>query len=210
MMRNRLKFVLYLSVLWSVVPAVADTRGDFFRAVMNDAEYIVADVLKAGFDPNTPDQDGQRALPLALRESSAKVVTVLLSDRRTEIDGANAKGETPLMMAALRGNMVVAQSLLTRGAKVNREGWSPLHYAASGSSTELVALLLKEGALIDARSPNGTTPLMMAARYGAIDSADLLLKGGADAALVNERGMTAADFAAGAGREALAARLRLR
>lgn len=210
MMRNRLKFVLYLFVLWSVVPAVADTRGDFFRAVMNDAEYIVADVLKAGFDPNTPDQDGQRALPLALRESSAKVVTVLLSDRRTEIDGANAKGETPLMMAALRGNMVVAQSLLTRGAKVNREGWSPLHYAASGSSTELVALLLKEGALIDARSPNGTTPLMMAARYGAIDSADLLLKGGADAALVNERGMTAADFAAGAGREALAARLRLR
>ena len=87
---------------------------------------------------------------------------------------------------------------------------TPLHYAASGSSTELVALLLKEGALIDARSPNGTTPLMMAARYGAIDSADLLLKGGADAALVNERGMTAADFVAGAGREALAARLRLR
>jgi ankyrin repeat protein len=205
-----LKFAFYLVVLTLVFPVAADTRGDFFRAVMNDADYIVADLLKAGFDPNTPDQDGQRALPLALRESSAKVAALLLADRRTEIDGANVNGETPLMMAALRGNTAVAKTLLARGAKVNREGWSPLHYAASGESTELVALLLEKGAQIDARSPNGTTPLMMAARYGAIDSADLLLRSGADARLTNERGMTAADFAAGAGREALVARLRPR
>jgi uncharacterized protein len=48
---------------------------------------------------------------------------------------------------------------------------------------------------------------MMAARYGNPDAATLLLARGANARLRNERGLTAADFASGAGREALAQRL---
>ncbi|MNC96496.1 Ankyrin repeats (3 copies) [compost metagenome] len=74
----------------------------------------------------------------------------------------------------------------------------------------MVELLLARGAPIDARSPNGTTPLMMAARYGAIDAADLLARRGADRTLRNDRGLNAADFAAGAGRDDLAQRLQPR
>jgi ankyrin repeat protein len=56
-------------------------------------------------------------------------------------------------------------------------------------------LLLDESAYIDAESPNGTTPLMMAARYGSPEAVKLLIEEGADVHLKNQIGLTALDFA---------------
>jgi hypothetical protein len=55
--------------------------------------------------------------------------------------------------------------------------------------------LLENHAYIDAASPNGTTPLMMAAQYGTSDAVQLLLDEGADPSLKNQLGLTASDFA---------------
>jgi ankyrin repeat protein len=65
-------------------------------------------------------------------------------------------------------------------------------------------LLLDEHAYIDAASPNGTTPLMMAAHYGTPAAVKLLLDGGADPALKNEQGLSAIDFAQRASRSDVA------
>ena len=70
-----------------------------------------------------------------------------------------------------------------------------------------MSLLIERGAEIDAVSPNGTTPLMMAAQYGSEDSVKLLLEHGADAKRRNQRNLGAADFARLSGREALTQRL---
>jgi ankyrin repeat protein len=61
-------------------------------------------------------------------------------------------------------------------------------------------LLLEAHAYIDATSPNGTTPLMMAAHYGTPAAVKLLLDGGADPGLKNEQGLSAIDFAQRASR----------
>ena len=111
-------------------------------------------------------------------------------------------------LAALRGRLDWVQALRQRGAEINRPGWTPLHYACSGPDEGVVDWLLLQGAEIDARSPNGSTPLMLAAGYGGISSAERLLKAGADARLRNEQGQTAADFAERAGRDRLARQLR--
>ena len=111
------------------------------------------------------------------------------------------------MMAAIRGNLAAAQALVRRGAGVNRPGWSPLHYAASGPDLGVSAFLLAQGADVNARSPNGTTPLMMSARYGSSEVTPILLKAGADPSLKNELGLTAADFARQSGRDRDAAEL---
>ena len=98
----------------------------------------------------------------------------------------------------------MCEALISRDADVNKPGWTPLHYAATGGHMEIVQLLLDHDAYIDAESPNGTTPLMMAARYGNVATAQLLLDAGADATLRNGIGLSAVDFATEVGNKASA------
>jgi hypothetical protein len=204
---KRRAWVLAVMSLGCASVARAGAYEDFFRAVRLDDARTVRALLARGLDPNSPDEKGDPALVIALRDGSLEVAGALLERPDLKVDAVNATDENALMMAALRGHIDWVQRLLERGAKVNREGWTPLHYAVSGSGTRIVSLLLDKGALIDARSPSQSTPLMMAAGYGAIDSADLLLKRGADPKARNDRDLTAADFARRAGRDALAERI---
>lgn len=201
------RFLLYIAVLLGVFPANAGAYEDFFKAVDLDRPRTVSQLLERGFDPNSPDPQGQVALFIALRDGSPQVAEILLASPRLKVDATNAADETPLMMAALRGELAWVKRLVERGAAINRNGWTPLHYAASGSETSVVAYLLDRGAVIDAVAPNGSTPLMMAARYGAPDAAALLLKRGADPRLRNRAGLSAADLARTAERDALADRI---
>ena len=203
MMRIHFKYILYLVVLIGAGAARADAAVDFFRAVNVDNDRTVQSLLAAGFDPNTRNAQGQSGLFLALREEAPKVAAALLAHPATQVDATPAADETALMMAALRGNVDWITHLLERGAALNRPGWTPLHYAATGPSTAAVKLLLDRGAQIDAASPNRSTPLMMAARYGPEESAELLVARGAGRELRNDKAMTAADFARSAGRDSL-------
>ena len=181
---------------------------DFFRAVNTDNADGVARALAQGFDPNAIDEHGQPALILALQLESVKVAKVLMDAKGVQIDIRNHAGETPLMLAALKAEVDAATALVAHGAAVQKDGWSPLHYAATGGSAAIVKLLLSKGAPIEARSPNGSTPLMMAARYGNEEAVDALLAAGADRTAKNDLGMDASAFAASAGRDRLAARLK--
>lgn len=189
---------------WS---SVAGIYEDFFAAMERSDAGAVVRMLAQGFDVNSPNPTGQRPLHLAARAGSSALVDALLAAPDVKVDAPNAALETPLMLAALGGHLDICQKLAQRGAAVKREGWTPLHYAASGPSTTTLAFLLELGASIEAPSPNGTTPLMMAARYGAEPSAALLLQRGADPRARNQQNLSAADFARLAGREALAQRL---
>lgn len=204
---NHLKYVVYLIVsMWFSV-AYAGAYEDFFQAVNRDDGRTVRQLIERGFDPNSRDPKGQAALHLALRDESLAVAEALWASPALDVSALNANGESPLMMAALRGNLAWAQRLLERGAQVHKDGWSPIHYAATGPEPKLVALLLDKGAAIDAESPNRSTPLMMASRYGAEASVDLLLARGADARRRNDLNLSAVDFARQAGRDFLVERL---
>jgi uncharacterized protein len=207
MMNHCFRFVFYIVVLLTISVANAEPAVDFFRAVNVDDAGTVKALLGRGFDPNTVSEKGQVGLYLAFRDESPKVVAALLAHPKTRIDATNAADETPLMMAALRGQVDGARQLIDRGAAVNRTGWTPLHYAASGPEALVVALLLERGAQIEALSPNRTTPLMMAARYGPEAAVDLLLARGASLQARNDSALGPVDFAVLAGREALAQRL---
>jgi hypothetical protein len=195
MMRKYFRFSFYIVVITAIFNANANSYVDFFRAVNVDNAGTVAELLNRGFDPNTVSESGQVALYLAMREDCPKVAAVLLSSPALKIDATNAVGETALMMAALKGRLDWAKKLLDRGAQVQKPGWSPVHYAASGPSSELLALLLDRGADVNARAPNGSTPLMMAASFGTEDSVKLLVQRGADKRLLNDRNLSAADLA---------------
>ncbi len=206
-MRIGLKFLLHLVVLTVVSAAQAGAYEDFFKAIELDNPRLLGALLERGIDPDTLDPRGQSGLYLALREGATHAEAVLLAHPATHIDGENSAGETPLMIAALRGRLDACQRLLDRGARVDKAGWTPLHYAAAGPEPSVVKLLLDRGARVDALAPNGSTPLMMAARDGAIDAVPVLLAHGADPKLRNKAGLSAADFARSGGRDGLAAKL---
>ena len=210
-MSSRLRPAAFVAAMaLSACTAFATTFDsvDFFRAINVDNADAVTRMLAAGLDPNQLDPRGQPALMVALQGESLKVAKVLVDAKGIQVDIRNHAGETPLMMAALKAEVDAATALVAHGAAVQKEGWSPLHYAATGGSAAIVKLLLSKGAALEARSPNGSTPLMMAARYGNEEAVDTLLAAGADRTAKNDLGMDASAFAASAGREKLAARLK--
>lgn len=207
--RCQIVWFVYLLAMCLVSPAVrAGAYEDFFQAIELDTPAQMQRLLSRGFDPNTPNAEGQSGLFVALRAGSLKVADVLIAHPQLAVNAENEHGETALMMAALKGHLTQGLQLLARGARVNKDGWTPLHYAATGPSTPMVTLLLERGASIEALSPNGSTPLMMAAMYGPETSVSELLARGASLASRNQLQLSASDFALRAGREALAQRLK--
>ncbi len=197
---NHIKKVFYLVVLTCFSVAHAGSFEDFFSAIRQDDPAKITALLIRGFDPNTVDAAGYSGLMLAMKESSLKAAAALINWPTTRVEIRNAVDESPLMLAALKGETELCQSLIQRGADVNKPGWAPLHYAATNGHLAVISLLLEENAYIDASSPNGTTPLMMAAHYGDASAVKLLLEAGADPMLKNNQGLTAFDFATKASR----------
>jgi ankyrin repeat protein len=189
------------------LPAAAGSYEDFLRALRLDEPETLRRLQRLGFDFNTRDEGGQPGLLLALRSDSLRAAEFLLSQPGIDLDALSANGENALMLAALRGHVGLFKQLIGQGAEVNQPGWTPLHYAATQSdwsSVEMVALLLEHHAYIDAASPNDTTPLMMAARYGNTGTVKLLIDAGADVTLRNQQGLSARDFARTAERQDVA------
>jgi ankyrin repeat protein len=146
-------------------------------------------------DPNTPTEKGEPALVFAVRSGAPKTVAYLLKQPSIQIDATNMADETALMLAANANDLALANLLIEAGASVNRPKWTPLHYAASKGHTAMMRLLIENDAYVDAESPNGTTPLMMAAYYSSPNAVKLMLEEGADPLLKNQDGQTALDMA---------------
>lgn len=194
-MRNYFKYLLYLVATFAICASHAGSYEDFFVAIKQDNPKGITTLLNRGFDPNTVDPEGVPGLYLALRDGSLKAAEALIAWPRTHVEVRTAQDESPLMMAALKGHLELVKKLIERDADVNKPGWAPLHYAATGGHLAIMTLLLEHHAFIDAESPNGTTPLMMAAHYGSHAAVKLLLDAGADVTMKNQLGLTAVDFA---------------
>lgn len=192
---NYLKKAFYLIVFSVNISAFSGSYDDFFVAIKQDDAKAVTALLSRGFDANTRNPAGESGLALAIREPALKVASTLIASPKTNVEARNAKDESPLMLASLKGLLDVAKQLIDRGADVNKPGWAPLHYAATNGHVAVMDLLLENHAYIDAASPNGSTPLMMASLYGTASAVKLLLEAGADPLLKNEQGLTAIDFA---------------
>ncbi|CAB3750699.1 ankyrin repeat domain-containing protein [Paraburkholderia humisilvae] len=176
-------------------PAAAAADNTVIKAVKFDDVAEIKKQLANGIDPNMTDDYGFPLLVLAAREKSDKVAAVLLDNPKTNIEIVDKAGENAMMMAALNGDVPLVNLLISKGAEVNRKGWTPLHYAATNGHDDVIKVLLDHSAYIDAGSPNGTTPLMMAARGGHLSTVKLLLDSGADLNVKNQLGLTALDFA---------------
>jgi ankyrin repeat protein len=189
------KFIVFVGFLSVHLISPAGSYEDFFKAVQFDDVKTVQALLQRGFDPNTVNPSGISGLMIAVREPSLKVAQLLASWPKVKTEVRNENDESVLMLAALKGYLPLVKQLVEKDADVNKPGWTPLHYAASGGHVSVIEFLLENSAYIDAESPNGSTPLMMAAMYGSPESVKVLIQAGADLNIKNQLGLTALDFA---------------
>jgi ankyrin repeat protein len=191
----------------TAAPAIAQSArpiDELLRAIRRDDANGVRTALLRGADPNARDQAGTPVIVLAAANTSWNAVRSLADLQATQLDAANREGATALMYAALHGERSVVEHLVGRKAAVNRAGWAPLHFAAANGHAEVIRFLLEQHAYIDAESPNGTTPLMMAARQGHPTAVQLLVAEGADPTPRNQAGLDAAGYARAGGDAELA------
>jgi len=113
----------------------------------------------------------------AIKAGDDDRVRALLAEDETL---ANAKqGELPLvMLATYHGQRGVAQTLIDHGADVD------VFTAAALNKADRLAILLKHDAeSVNRHSPDGWSPLALAAHFGSRAAARLLLTAGADLGL---------------------------
>lgn len=91
-------------------------------------------------------------LRLAVRKCDTKRVIELVSCGMININAADQRGITALHEAAIDGNLVCANILVTHGAHINEkdiEGYTPLDYAVFAGNFECASYLIEKGARED-------------------------------------------------------------
>jgi ankyrin repeat protein len=114
------------------------------------------------------------------------------------INAADAKGFTPLIIAAYNNQPEVVRILLQNGADPNAgdmAGNTPLMGAAFKGYVEIARILIEQGTDINQRNGQGAAALTFAATFGQTAIARMLLEGGADTSFQDSRGKTALDHA---------------
>ena len=183
---------LWTAAAWAALPdpitfSWAVERGDFTK---------VRGWLDEGLDPEFQGKPLGSGLMIAAWNGNIEMMALFV-ERGANPRRANANGEQPLQLAAWNGHLDAVKWLLEHGAALNREGkqWGALHYAVFNGHQALVKYLIERGAEVNASSPNGATPLLLAAREGREDLTRVLLESGADRRAQNDWGDTALTMA---------------
>ena len=192
--------------------ADADGTTPLHWAVYHSRADEDRQLIRAGADVNARNDYGATPLTEAAETGNAEIIGLLLK-AGADTESSNDDGQTALMILARTSNLPAAQLLLKHRAKVNAtekwRGQTPLMWAAAERQPEMVKLLIRHGAAVDARStvndwkrhvtaegrkqdrnPGGFTPLLYAARQGCAACAQALVKGGAKLNLADPDGIT--------------------
>ncbi|KAI4386630.1 hypothetical protein MLD38_004547 [Melastoma candidum] len=158
---------------------VADGCMDEVREVLeqSDQEWRSVDSV---------DEQGNTLLHLAIEQGRADLVQLLL-EFEPDIE-AKSRTRSPLEAAAAKGEALISELLLARGASTDRSETSavgPIHLAVYGGHTDVLKLLLEKGAEVDERNRDGKTALHIAIEERQRDCIRILLNHGARTDLRN-------------------------
>ena len=173
-------------------------------AVQAGIKAGVVALLEAGASLSAVDGDGDTALHTAAfsRFDPQADLMHLLLKHGASVEVYNYRGVSPLHMALQAGNKPAVVALLEAGASldtVDGDGDTALHDAAVSQNdpqAELVHLLLKQGACVDAANNCGIPPLHVALQAGIKAGVVALLEAGASLSAKDNEGYTALHSAA--------------
>ena len=170
--------------LWLVSISVAGADLRLIKAVKDQDQQSVRDLLGQDVDVNAREGDGATALHWAVVRNDAIVVDELLRVG-ADVNAANDYGVTAISLACLNRNASMVETLLTVGADPNAVtsmGETVLMTCAGTGSVDAAAALLDHGAtnINEKEASYGQTALMQASAQDNPKVVQLLLAHGAD------------------------------
>lgn len=185
-------------------PRAADPEGAtaLHAAARNADPSIAALLLDAGAELDALDAQGVSALGVAAGQGNLAVTRFLL-ERRAQCEPTG--GEPAIVLAAARedDDTAILALLLRHKARVDargRLGRTALHGACLHRNPRMVEALLAAKAKPDVADDAGVTPLLEAARSGAVECvARLAARGGIDPAARDNAGRNALAIACQSG-----------
>lgn len=195
---ERYRMILVIAGLLMVLtPAFSNPNQDLHAAVNAGNVEGVKAAIAAGADLATRSS----VLDTAAQRGHVEILTLLLD---TGVSRSAPGGA--LLLAVMADQVQTSRILIDRGAIPNDRYRNTLLFrAAEAGKAGTLALLLSEGADLEAKS-NGFTPLYMAASNGRLEAVRVLLEGGADPNAPT-RGTSALNAARLQGHEAIIALL---
>jgi ankyrin repeat protein len=168
-----------------------------FAAVVHKRLKAACYLVSAGADLRAKDVHGNTVMHAAALYDAVRLLRWLIVTHKLDPCEAAAGGSQPLPvhLACQMGSTASVEYLLSlpQAAAMltaeDNEGYTALHYAADSEHDDIVQLLLRKGAAVDARSHNGVTPLMQAQ---LIRTVRVLLGAHADVNAADANGRTAA------------------
>ncbi|KAJ8025175.1 BRCA1-associated RING domain protein 1 [Holothuria leucospilota] len=132
-------------------------------------------------------------------KAAEEAVTVVKPAPIRSIMKRNIRGETPLHVACIKGDLEKVTELLQKGSDPNTKdhaGWTPLHEACNHGFVPIVATLLDNGALINMPGFDNDSPLHDAVHNNRPEVVRLLIERGASLDVRNIHGQTPKDLEA--------------
>jgi ankyrin repeat protein len=173
-----------------------DTEGQsaLHNAASAGHAQILESLIKSGSKVDLQDNSQRTPLMLSRNADDTACMRILL-DSGADIEMGDDEGTNALAYAAVRNRDKHAQVLLERGAHIeatDNDGWTALMYAAAWDHLETTKLLIEKGADVNHQSGEElSTPLTLAAQYGSVRAAEVLIDSGALLEAKNQKGNTA-------------------
>ena len=177
--------IVLLILFWAIAvgpepPArISISPGELVRAVTIQRDSLIDLCLIEHVDPNGRDAQGRTPLLIATSQQDWKTARRLV-DAGALVDLADTNGFTPLMAAAMHGNLEMFRLLLVRTADLHAEaptndGRDLLGTALDGGNPEIVEIVLERLPLMSQWTRSTRRALNAALQAGKREQIRLLL-----------------------------------
>lgn len=169
--------------------------------------FILRLVHSLEIDPNLPDSEGNTLAHLLIL---AGMIPVLTEMDQLQWHLPNHRGETPLHLAASKGDLEMMKHLIKKLPKkelnaVDHEGRGPIFSAIENKQGKALRLLMEAGVDLNCWDDQLITPLLLACQQGSLAMVRILNEGGVN---LNQAGtvekLTSLHFLIGKGQTEIA------